>query len=75
MSGDAPPPSGPKFLHFHAVFSKNWLHSRLAPPSPGNPGSVTDVVFACCDCPQTLTATLLQFFWFGNDSLLTKHLT
>ena len=25
-------PSGPKFLHFHAVFGKNWPNNRLAPP-------------------------------------------
>ena len=42
------PPSGPKFLHFHAVFGKNWPNNRLAPPplglAPpplGNPGSAT----------------------------------
>ena len=29
---DARPPSGPKFLHFHAVFGKNWPNNRLAPP-------------------------------------------
>ena len=23
---------GPKFLHFHAVFGKNWPNNRLAPP-------------------------------------------
>ena len=28
---DARPP-GPKFLHFHAVFGKNWPNNRLAPP-------------------------------------------
>ena len=45
--GRSPPP-GPKFLHFHAVFSKNWPNNRLAPPplglAPpplGNPGSAT----------------------------------
>ena len=43
---DAPP--SPKFLHFHAVFGKNWPNSRwappplgLAPPPLGNPGSAT----------------------------------
>ena len=46
--GRALPPSGPKFLHFHAVFRKNWPDNRLAPPplglAPpplGNPGSAT----------------------------------
>ena len=29
--GRAPP--GPKFLHFHAVFGKNWSNSKLALPS------------------------------------------
>ena len=45
---DACPPSGPKFLHFHAVFGKNWPNNRLACPSLGlmpppliNPGSAT----------------------------------
>ena len=27
---DASPP-GPKFLHFHTVFGKNWSNNRLAP--------------------------------------------
>ena len=42
-------PSGPKFLHFHAVFGKNWPNNRLAPlplglvpPPLGNPGSATE---------------------------------
>ena len=42
------PPSGPKFLYFHAVFGKNWPNNRLAPsplglapPPLGNPGSAT----------------------------------
>ena len=26
------PPPGPKFLHFHAVFGKNWPNNRLVPP-------------------------------------------
>ena len=44
---DARPPCGPKFLQFHAVFSKNWPNNRLAPPlglAPpplGNPASAT----------------------------------
>ena len=32
---DARPPPGPKFLHFHAVFGKNWPNNRLAPPPFG----------------------------------------
>ena len=50
-----PPPSGPKFLHFHAVFGENWPNNRLAHsplglahvslglmhPPLGNPGSTT----------------------------------
>ena len=32
---DARPPSGPKFLHFHAVFGKNWPNNRLVPPLLG----------------------------------------
>ena len=46
--GTTCPPSGPKFLHFHAVFGKNWPNNRsvrpplgLAPPPLGNPGSAT----------------------------------
>ena len=46
---DVRPPSGPKFLYFHAVFRKNWPNNRfvapppfgLAPPPLGNPGSAT----------------------------------
>ena len=30
-----PPTRRPKFLNFHAVFSKNWQNHRLAPP-PGS---------------------------------------
>ena len=48
---DAPPPPGPKFLYFHAVFGKNWPNNRLAPPPSGvgapprgNPGSATEDV-------------------------------
>ena len=37
-------PPGPKFLHFHAVFGKNWSNSRLA-SLLGNPGSATDFHF------------------------------
>ena len=33
---------GPKFLHFHAVFRKNWPNNRLAPPPLGNPGFATE---------------------------------
>ena len=32
---DARPPSGSNFLHFHAVFGKNWSNSMLAPPPLG----------------------------------------
>ena len=32
---DAPSPSGPKFLYFHAVFGKKWSISRLTPPLRG----------------------------------------
>ena len=32
--GTHAPTSGPKFLHFHAVFRKNWSNNRLAPPPP-----------------------------------------
>ena len=35
-------PPGPKFLHFNAVFRKNWPNNRLAPPPLGNPGSATE---------------------------------
>ena len=28
-------PPGPKFLHFHADFGKNWLNNMLAPPGVG----------------------------------------
>ena len=31
---DAPPASGPKFLHFHAVFGKNWPNNMLYPRVP-----------------------------------------
>ena len=41
-----PPPRGPKFFHFHAVFDQKnrFVHSlwELAPPPRGeNPGSAT----------------------------------
>ena len=49
---DACPPSGPKFLHFHAVFGENWPNNRLAPPPLGlvppplgNPGSATACIW------------------------------
>ena len=45
-----PPPHGPKFSRFHAVFWKIWQNCMLAPPPPrglahpptGNPGSAPD---------------------------------
>ena len=43
------PPSGPKFLHFHAVFGKNgqivcWRSpSGVGAPPLGNPGSATEM--------------------------------
>ena len=46
--GTCPPPYGPKFSQFHAVFLKIWQNHMLAPPgglvSPprGNPGSAPD---------------------------------
>ena len=46
----APPPYGPKFSHFHAVFGKIWQNRMLAPaarglapPPTGNPGSAPAV--------------------------------
>ena len=30
---ERPLPSGPKFLHFHAVFGKIWPNNKLVPPS------------------------------------------
>ena len=52
------PSFGPKFLHFRAVFGKNWSNNRLAPSPPpppqrlvhplwggGNPGSTTATIF------------------------------
>ena len=62
--GTRAPPSGPKFLHFHAVFTKNWPNNELAPPlflEPpfmGNPGSATgySVPFANpCDAALLLS--------------------
>ena len=34
-----PPSSGPKFLHFNAVFEKNWPNNRLSPPWVSAPSS------------------------------------
>ena len=35
----APPPYGPKFSQFHAVFGNVLQNRMLAPPPTGNPGS------------------------------------
>ena len=44
-------PSGPKFLHFHAVFGNNWLNNRLAAPSGvGTPFSLKSWICHCCLC-------------------------
>ena len=55
--GHAPPPPGPKFFHFHAVFGQKnrFAHSlwELAPPGE-NPGSATDIV-------STLVCHFLKF--------------
>ena len=57
-------PSGPKFLHFHAVFGKNWPNNRLAPPTLGlvppplgNPGSAT----ALCSSTDILVVRYLVY--------------
>ena len=49
-----PPPYGPKFSYFHAVFGKIWQicmfaprPGGLAPPPTGNPGSATADPSAC----------------------------
>ena len=42
------PSSGPKLLHFHAVFRTNWSDSRL--PPPGNPIFVTSFAFYFSGC-------------------------
>ena len=34
-----PPPYGPKFSQFHAVFHKIWENHMLAPPSPWRAGA------------------------------------
>ena len=73
--GRAPPPSGPKFLHFHAVFGKNWPNNRLAPPPLGlvppplgNPGS-------CTAKPEGTDGFQSNFYWnsvsivSGDDKL------
>ena len=59
-AGTRAPPSGSNFLHFHAVFGKNWSNSMLAPPplglAPprlGNPGSATEVPLTDIQHPLT----------------------
>ena len=46
-SRDASPLPGPTFLHFHAIFGKNWQNNRLAPPLgiPGSTTEMTQIVF------------------------------
>ena len=51
---DGRPPSVPKFLHFHAVFGKNWPNNRLAPPPFGlsTPSSGKSWIRHCFVCPS-----------------------
>ena len=72
-AGTRAPPSGSNFLHFHAVFGKNWSNSMLAPPplglAPprlGNPGSAT--VMVCVSQGNMDLTRLLRYlivFSFG----------
>ena len=47
-------PTGPKFLHFHAVFGEKigqiigWRSPQELAPPLGNPGSATDHVNTFC---------------------------
>ena len=62
--GTHAPCPGPKFLHFHAVFRKNWPNNRLAPhlglapPPLENPGSATG--------NRSSIVFVTQFYYFIN---------
>ena len=71
------PPSCPKFLHFHAVFGKNWPNNRLAPPplglAPpplGNPGSATEYVQHLLEKGAFVNTSQIE-----GRSVLEYHLT
>ena len=57
--GRAPPPAGPNFFHFHAVFGKNWPNNRLAPPFGVSAPSSGKSWIRHCLCCATLTFLLL----------------
>ena len=63
------PPSGPKFLHFHAVYRKNWSNNRLAPPS-GVGGPLWEILdpsldaFAICFCNVSETRSICDRVYF-----------
>ena len=70
------PPSGLKFLHFHAVFGKNWPNNRLAPPlwtwrpllwEILDPPLLTDIYFMS----QGTISALLPFRVSGYHSCFT----
>ena len=72
-------PPGSKFLHFHAVFGKNWPNNRLAPPPLGlvppplgNPGSATEYKSAILTCGVLFGVFKPNFFVF-KWSGLTKY--
>ena len=47
--GHVPPPWGPKFFQFHAVFGKIWQNCMLAPPwAVGTPSSGKSWIRHCC---------------------------
>ena len=75
-----PPPIGPKFSQFHAVFRKIWQNRMLAPPlegwppPTGNPGFAPErflihIITLLSDylTPYTQTSDLLKmamYLWF-----------
>ena len=77
-----PPPPGPKFFQFHAVFGKIWQNrmlapppGELAPPPRGNPRSATATGFIILTPYLALFAQLSEgrFYVLLNSDNTQKH--
>ena len=64
-------PPGPKFLHFHAFFGKNWSNNRLAPPfGVSAPSSGKSWIFRCLSVSWCVFSVL---FWWVDSSRPLYH--
>ena len=72
---DARPHPGPTFLHFHAVFGKNWPNNRLALPPSGVSAPSSGKSWIChCNDPSGATILLQISFSLEQLAFLEKFI-